>query len=162
MCWNWNCLGKLLIAKLFDYEMSIAHGWLIALYVLNQAKTWVDGCGGNSDILLLSNKDRKITRMPTADVTEMEQHFAEFDTYLRPVFLSAADRNISQAQFDERMKQFRLGMLTLRSKFMEFEEFAKHLFTLTGIPITSDNGSFPKGLPNQIPLNLRSLNHGLR
>ena len=138
-------LANSLIAKLFDYEMSIAHGWLIALYVLYQAKTWVDGCGGNSDILLLSNRDRKITRIPTTDVTQMEQHFAEFDVYLRPVFLSAADRNISQAQFDERIKQFRLGMLTLRSKFMEFEEFSKQLFTLTGIPITSDNGIIPQG-----------------
>lgn len=132
-------LANSLIAKLFDSSMSIAQGWLIALYILHQAKTWVDGCGGNSDILLLSNQDRKITRIPTTDVTQMEQHFAEFDIYVRPVFLSAADQNISQTQFDERIKQFRLGMLALRGKFMEFEEFTKHLFTLTGIPITSDD-----------------------
>ncbi len=128
-------LAKSLIAKLFDYKMSIAQGWLIALYVLYQAKTWVDGCGGNSDILLLSNRDRKITRIPTTEVTEMEQHFADFDIHLRPLFLSAADRNISQAQFNEGMTQFSLNMLGLRGKFMEFEEFARHLSELTGIAI---------------------------
>jgi 20S proteasome alpha/beta subunit len=131
-------LANSLIAKLFDYQMSIAQGWLIALYILHQAKTWVDGCGGNSDILLLSNSDRKITRIPTADVTQMEQHFADFDVYLRPVLLSVADRKMSQKQVDDRINEFRLGMLTLRGKFMEFEEFARHLYTLTGIPITDD------------------------
>jgi hypothetical protein len=137
-------LGRSLIAKLFNSAVSIAHGWLIALYVLYQAKTWVDGCGGNSDILLLSNRDLKITRIPTADVTEMEQHFADFDVHLRPMFLSAADRNISQAQFNEGMKQFSLNMLGLRAKFMEFEEFARHLSELTGIAIPTEDATSPK------------------
>jgi 20S proteasome alpha/beta subunit len=128
-------LAKSLMAKMFHHGLSIAQGWLIALYTLYQAKTWVDGCGGNSDILLLSNRDRKITRIPTSDITEMEQHFSAFDIYLRPVFLSAADRNISQAQFDEQIKQLRFGMLNLRGKFMEFEEFTKHLTDLIGHPI---------------------------
>jgi len=137
-------LAKSLIASLFDYGLSITQGWLIALYVLYQAKTWVDGCGGNSDILLLSNRNLKITRIPTTEVTEMEQHFSAFDAYLRPVFLSAADRNVSQSQFDDRIKEFKLGMLTLRGKFMEFEEFTQHLYALTGIPIPTDDGLIPQ------------------
>jgi 20S proteasome alpha/beta subunit len=127
-------LAKSLIAKFFDYEMSIAQGWLIALYILYQAKTWVDGCGGNSDILLLSNRNRKITRIPTTEVADMEQHFAAFDVHLRPVFMAVADRNISQTEVNDRIQQFRIDMLGLRGKFMEFEEFSKHLMELAGYP----------------------------
>lgn len=128
-------LAKSIMAKMFQPGFSIAQGWLIALYTLYQAKTWVDGCGGNSDIVLLSNRDRKITRIPTSDITEMEQHFSAFDVYMRPVFLSAADRNVPHDQFEEQIKRFRFGMLNLRGKFMEFEEFAQRLTDLVGRPL---------------------------
>jgi len=128
-------LGKSLAAKLFDYDLSITQGWLIALYILYQAKTWVEGCGGNSDILLLSHRNQKITRIPTTQVTEMELHFSAFDVYLKPVLVSAADRTITHPEFEEKIKGFRLGMLNLRSKFMEFEEFTKHLYELMGMPL---------------------------
>jgi 20S proteasome alpha/beta subunit len=141
-------LGKSLMAKFFDYGLSIAQGWLIALYVLYQAKTWVEGCGGNSDILLLSNRNQKITRIPTTDVTEMEDHFATFDVHLKPVFLAAADRNISQERFNGLMKEFSLGMLSLRGKFMEFDEFNRHLYDLMGVRIPSlDELTAPEPLP---------------
>jgi len=130
-------LAKSLIAKLFDSELSITQGWLVALYILYQAKTWVDGCGGNSDILLLSSRDLKITRIPTTEVTEMEEHFAQFDEYIGPVLRSTADRNMSQVEVNQLMKQFSVNMLTLRAKFMEFEEFAKHLWDLHGLSIPS-------------------------
>lgn len=132
-------LAKALMAKFFNYALSITQGWLIALYILYQAKTWVDGCGGNSDILLLSNRDRKITRIPTTEVSEMEEHFAAFDAYLRPVLLTVADRNTSQSDSNQIMKQFTINMLGLRGKFMEFEEFAKRLFDLHGLSIPGVN-----------------------
>jgi hypothetical protein len=137
-------LGKSLIAQLFDNSMTIRQGWLVALYVLHQAKTWVDGCGGNTDILLLSCQNKLITRIPTTEVKELEEHFDQFNAYVHPLFISAADRSTSQSRFDEQMKQFRLDMLALRGKFMEFEEFAKHLYALTGIPIPTDDGITPQ------------------
>jgi 20S proteasome alpha/beta subunit len=77
-------LGKSLIAQLFDGSLSVGQGWLVALYVLHQAKTWVDGCGGNTDILLLSNRNKAITRIPTTEVKDLENHFDQFNASVRP------------------------------------------------------------------------------
>jgi hypothetical protein len=126
-------LGKSLIAQLFDSSMSIGQGWLVALYVLHQAKTWVDGCGGNTDILLLSNRNKAITRIPTTDVKELENHFDQFNSYVRPIFVAAADRNVPHEKFEEGMKQFRIEMLGLRAKFMEYEDFLRRLCEITGM-----------------------------
>jgi 20S proteasome alpha/beta subunit len=126
-------LGKSLIGQLFDSSMSIAQGWLVALYVLNQAKTWVDGCGGNTDILLLSNKDKKVTRIPTTEVEDLESHFKQFDSFIRPLFLTVADRAVPHERFEQLVKQFRVDMLGLRGKFMEYEEFLRRLCEMQGI-----------------------------
>jgi len=74
----------------------------------------------------------------------MEEHFAAFDIHLRPIFLSVADRNVSQQQIDERMKQFSIDMLGLRAKFMEFEEFSKRLWELFGVPAPSSEITPPE------------------
>jgi hypothetical protein len=127
-------LGNSLIAQLFNPSMGIGQGWLVALYVLHQAKTWVDGCGGNTDILLLSSRDKLITRIPTTDVKDFENHFDQFNSYVRPIFVAAADRNVPHDKFEELMKQFRLNMHTLRGKFMEYEEFLRRLCEIQGVP----------------------------
>jgi hypothetical protein len=127
-------LGKSLIAQLFDGSMTIGQGWLVALYVLHQAKTWVDGCGGNTDILLLSNRNKGITRIPTDEVQDFENHFDQFNAYVRPLFVGAADKNVSHEQFDAIMKQFRLNMQLLRSKFMEYEDFLRRICEIQGVP----------------------------
>lgn len=127
-------LGKSLIAQLFESSMTIGQGWLVALYVLHQAKTWVDGCGGNTDILLLSNRNKAITRIPTSQVKDLENHFDQFNAYVRPIFLAAADQNIPHDQFDDLMRKFRLSMTTLRGKFMEYEDFLRRICGIQGMP----------------------------
>jgi 20S proteasome alpha/beta subunit len=141
-------LGKSLIAQLFDNSMSIARGWLVALYVLNQAKTWVDGCGGNTDILLLSNRDKKVTRIPTTEVEELESHFKQFNAFIQPLFVAVADRGVPHESFEQLVKQFRVDMLGLRGKFMEYEEFTRRLCELQGIQYP-----FPDTTPELFPPN---------
>jgi hypothetical protein len=127
-------LGKSLIAQLFTNSMTIGQGWLVALYVLHQAKTWVDGCGGNTDILLLSCRNKGITRIPTTEVKELEERFDSFNNSIRPLFVAAADRNVTHDKYEELVKKFRLDMLTLRGSFMEFEEFMHRLCDIQGVP----------------------------
>jgi 20S proteasome alpha/beta subunit len=136
-------LGKSLIGQLFDSSMNIAQGWLVALYVLNQAKTWVDGCGGNTDILLLSHKDKKVTRIPTTEVEDLESHFKQFDAFIRPLFITVADRNVPHEKYEQLIKQFRLDMLGLRGKFMEYEEFFRRLCDMQGVAYPF-SGSIPE------------------
>jgi hypothetical protein len=135
-------LGKSLIAQLFDGSMGIGQGWLVALYILNQAKTWVDGCGGNTDILLLSNRNKAITRIPTTEVEDLESHFKQFNSFIRPLFITVADQNVPHEKFEQLIKQFRVDMLGLRGKFMEYEEFLRRLCEMQGVAYP-----FPDSIP---------------
>jgi hypothetical protein len=127
-------LAKSLTAQLFDSGMPLSQGSLVALYVLRQTKRWVDGCGGNSDVLLLSDRNRAIERISTADVTTLESHFDEFNGCIYPLLIATADRLASDAEFKEVMRQFGIQMLGLRGKFMEFEEFYRRLCEVAGVP----------------------------
>jgi 20S proteasome alpha/beta subunit len=128
-------LGKSLIAQLFTRDLQLPQAGIVALYILHQAKTWVDGCGGNSDILLLSSKKLEWRRLPTEDVKELEKHFDDFSNAMRPILISAADRVLSNEAFDAEMKKFSRDMFALRSKFMEFGEFWKRLGEMYGIEL---------------------------
>jgi hypothetical protein len=145
-------MAKSLIAQLFDPGMNLAQGSLVAMHVLNQAKRWVDGCGGNSDVLMLSNQGRTIVRVPTDEVKTMEAHFDEFNNCIRPLFLAAPDGKVTHEQFEELVKKFRIDMLTIRGRFMEFEEFYRRLCDLHGValpdvtpePLVTDSSQSPK------------------
>jgi len=125
-------LAKCLTAQLFDPGMTLVHGGIVALYILNQTKRWVDGCGGNSDILLLSHRNRIITRIPTQDIKTLESHFDNFNEHLRPILVGCADGKMSQSAFEQAMKQFEFNMDSLRGKFMEFEDWAKGIYQRLG------------------------------
>lgn len=110
-------LGKSLIKQLFRPEMSIDEAALAALYVLHQAKRWVDGCGGNSDILLLTHEG-EILRMGTEWVTSLETHFDEFNRHLGPLRIACADRHKEPRDFDKIMDEFDYQIQRLRGKFV--------------------------------------------
>jgi len=118
-------LGKSLTEQLFNQDMSLEHAGLVAVYVLHQAKRWVDGCGGKSDILLLSN-DGTILRMSTEMVEHLEQHFDEFNSHLRPVLIACADREFDSKKFDEMMDDLDYQLRLLRGKFIS------SIFSLAG------------------------------
>jgi len=131
-------LAKSLTGQLFHDGLQLPQAGLVALYVLQQAKRWVDGCGGNSDILLLSDQGKKITRMPTADVTGMEAHFDMFNSAMRNVLIKVADASVPYSMISQVVKQFQLDMLALRGKFMKTKEFYLRLYELTGMPVPDE------------------------
>jgi 20S proteasome alpha/beta subunit len=131
-------LAKSLTAKLFSHDMTLVSASLVAVYILRQAKRWVDGCGGNSDILLLSDWDRRITRIPTSKVEELEKHFDDFDLRVLPVFLAAADATVTHQDYEKIMHQFAMDILALRGSFMDMNEFFRSLYQLAGIPMPKE------------------------
>lgn len=126
-------LGKTLIKRLHRFHMSLPHAVLIAIYILRHIKRGVDGCGGNSDIILLPNNGLTMTKFPTDEVRKLEEHFDKFDAAIRPVLISCADAQTEHKDFDRAMTDFAMAMLGLRGKFMEFEEFTRRLCELAGI-----------------------------
>jgi len=128
-------LAKSLIAQFWDRSMTLQETWIVALYVLYQCKEWVDGCGGNSDIILLSNHNRALTRIPTVDVQSLELHFETFASSIRPILVSCANSSVTPTQFDDLMRAFKIQILALRGKFMDHEEFWRRLGEEAGITL---------------------------
>ena len=110
-------LGKSLIKQLFKPEMTIDEAALAALYVLHEAKRWVDGCGGNSDILLLTH-DGQILRMGTEWIISLERHFDEFNQHLTPLRIACADRHKEHDDFDKILSEFDYHIQRLRGRFV--------------------------------------------
>ena len=110
-------LGKSLTQQLFTKDMTVEHAGLTAVYVLHQAKRWIDGCGGNSDIVVLSN-DGNILQMSTRMVDQLEKHFDEFNRYLGPILIGCADRDFDSTKFEEMMDDFDYQLRKLRGRFV--------------------------------------------
>jgi len=133
-------LGKSLIEQLFRSNLSLKQASLVAIYILHQAKKWVDGCGGNSDIILMSKDNLKWARLPTDEVKTLETHFDSFFEYMRPVLIAAADGTVLEPDFDRLLKDFcQRDMLSLRAKFMDTKEFFRRLSEATGIKLEIDD-----------------------
>jgi hypothetical protein len=131
-------LGKSLIGQLFNRSLTLTQTGLVAIYILNQAKRWVDGCGGKTDVLLLSDRDKKITRIPTDEVETLERHFNDFNGYIQPVLLAAADGAVSHAEYERVMHEFAGNLLGLRGKFMEMNEFFRVVYEKAGLPVPQE------------------------
>ena len=129
-------LGKSLTAQLFRSDTSLRQAALTALYILNEVKKWVDGCGGNSDIIILSRENLKWARFPTDEVSGLEKHFDQFIDYVRPILVAVADSTVKEGEFDILLKNFvQRDMLGLRSKFMSTKEFFKRVSDASGIQL---------------------------
>jgi 20S proteasome alpha/beta subunit len=109
-------LGKSLTKQIFKEDMTVEHAGLTAVYVLQQAKRWVDGCGGNSDIVVLSN-DGNVLQMSAGMVNQLEKHFDEFNRHLRPIIIACADRDVEDKKFNEMMDDFDYQLRRLRGRF---------------------------------------------
>lgn len=128
-------LAKNLIARLFDPSMSLAQTGIIAAYILHRVKTGVDSCGGKSDILLLSNRDKKIDRIQTKEIQTLEAYFEDFDSFIRPVLIAASDGTVSHDSYEKIMEDFRVNVLSLRGRFMEMDDFIRHLCEIRGLSV---------------------------
>jgi len=130
-------LANSLTSQVFVNLLPVSQGFLAATYILRQCKRWVDGCGGNTDIITMAASSLNLSRVPSIDVTELERHFDEFLTYFHPMLISIADSNFSESQIDEVVRQFRLNVLGLRGRFMQTEEFFRRLGEILGFKVNS-------------------------
>lgn len=119
-------LAQSLIDQYFSVDLSLRHASLVALYILRQAKRWVQFCGGNSDVLLLSNKSKEIKRIPTDQVKSLERHFDEFGEQLKPVLIACADIDFNPKDFETLLSRFSSNMHTLQGKIVS-DHFMQHM-----------------------------------
>lgn len=69
-------LAKSLIERFYNSFMSMDEALLAACYIMHQTKKWVDGCGGNTDLLISSVRKHNIfTTIGSRDIERVEEQF---------------------------------------------------------------------------------------
>jgi len=101
-------LGLYLADMLYDYRMSVKQGLFLAAYILRVANKYVTGVGGKSDIITITKADG-LKKAFGFDVSHLQDHFDEFDSYLSPLILAVPDvpdSNATELQQSESRKLF--------------------------------------------------------
>lgn len=88
-------LGHSLIEKLYNPFIDLDDLIIVACYIVFQAKKWVDGCGGNTDLLVLTDKLR--TGMSSNEIEALEKLFGQYDQACGHLLTAIANPNISNA-----------------------------------------------------------------
>ena len=118
---------KFLLQELYSSEMPIKHGILIANYLLETAKRYVQGCGGESRIATLDGQKIEI-RHPW-DVSSEGDLFSRLAANYRAVLLSIPDENITDEQFHNCIEWFTDEAWTWRSVMFEHRKENERLKT---------------------------------
>jgi len=82
-------------------------GWyeILAIYLLQQAKEYIDGCGGESHVLTL-RASGKISVVDPADVTLIARHINALDRNSSTVLMSTPDLKLTDEEMDGRIETF--------------------------------------------------------
>ena len=73
-------LGHSLIERFYNPFMALDEIIIAACYIVYQAKKWVDGCGGNTDLMVLTDEYR--IGMSSDDIKVIEGFFEEYDKWI--------------------------------------------------------------------------------
>jgi 20S proteasome alpha/beta subunit len=110
-------LARSLMDQFFDPELSLKQTGILAAYILRQAKRWGQYCGGNSDIAILSNSEKKTAGIPAETIKSLERHFDEFAVALKPVLINCADTSVDEKHFKAILGKFQSDMDVQQLKF---------------------------------------------
>jgi hypothetical protein len=108
--------------------MTIYEAIYMAIYALRRVKGFVQGCGGNSEILAIKDKPSflGLVSFTSDEIKEIEEDFDFFDQHLRPLLFAVADLEVSRSSFQQRLTHFggalkkrRAGKLRAHEREME-------------------------------------------
>jgi hypothetical protein len=119
-------------------KMSLKDVVPIAVHVLYQTKKYVDGCGGNSEFLVLHD-DGTVGSINFLDVSLGEQFSDFYDIVLRNIFLEASDGLASDADLREAVEYLYTSLQAHRDKVRQ----EKSLWEAVGKAL-SDREEIPK------------------
>lgn len=78
---------------------------ILAIYLLQQATEYIEGCGGDSHVLTLMASGR-INRLDPADVSLIANHISALDRNSSSVLMSSPDLKLSNEEFEGRIEIF--------------------------------------------------------
>jgi Proteasome subunit len=92
-------LARAIASELYSPRMGLKEATPMAAYILGMAKRHVDGCGGNSQILLIFNHTRSYEIITNLQVEVMEKAYTEFWRASRDLLLRYPDISVTQDDF---------------------------------------------------------------
>jgi hypothetical protein len=110
-------LAHSLIEKLYNPFLELDDLIITACYIAFQAKQWVDGCGGNTDLLVLTKELR--IGLSSDDIAALESIFAEFDGRYGNVLTAVTNPNIGQRKAATALQDMSHDLLTVRRLLMK-------------------------------------------
>ena len=122
-------LAKSLMERLYNPFLELADLVTIACYVTYQAKRWVDGCGGNTDLYVMTDKYRMGVR--SDDIEAMETLFARYDSLYDALLTASINPHATNSTISLLIARLRSELIQGRKKLMseqpELREFYKKI-----------------------------------
>jgi 20S proteasome alpha/beta subunit len=125
--------GRSMFQRYYRRDHTLIESYIVAAYVLHHAKRWVDGCGGKSDIFLLPNDSKTVTRLPSSEIESLEAYFDDLDTALRPLLTACPTEPANDARFKSELTTTNQNLWAARARFQEFEQVFKRLMNEAGM-----------------------------
>jgi hypothetical protein len=83
---------------------TIRQAELLGIYLIQQAKNWVDGCGGDTDVIILRSDGR--IEPSSKIIQSIEGRFGLLERHFSDVAVGFLDERISDEEFDRRLRRF--------------------------------------------------------
>ncbi len=94
-----------LLKRLHHETLSIPKGVLLATFLVSQSKTFDEGVGGQTSVVIV--RENGAWHDDADDVLSAEKRFTEFSQSIDKLVLAAPDMSITEAQFEEELDAFK-------------------------------------------------------
>jgi len=125
-------LGAQLLERHYNRKVSLFDAALISLYVLYHVKQWVDGCGGKTDIAIISKADGKMSFMPTDEVEKIEKYCGAYDDAIKGLLTATPRHPKDRAAFDAQVEAAKQRLVSARTAFQDWEDVMREVATQLG------------------------------
>jgi 20S proteasome alpha/beta subunit len=106
------------ITPLCPLSMTASQAARIGFYALSQVKRFVDGCGGQTEMVTFRENEPRFGYVPHSEESTriFEQTFAAFQEAARPILLSYDNVESNDDIFDRYLSEFAKNLKALRSR----------------------------------------------
>lgn len=104
--------------NLYKSDLPMSQCVLLSIHLVNLAKKYVGGVGGNTNILSITS-DGRVGIERIEDSKKQEQFFEQFNEALKDIFLFSPDTSIPNEQLDEKLELFIQTIKELRKGYFD-------------------------------------------
>lgn len=143
---KYDCIGSggflahYLVPRIFWHDkMALKDAANVAIHILRETKSYVEGCGGNSEFLAL-HKDGKFGRVENFDISSGEHISSGFMQAIRRLFIVAADLDTTPERMNQEYAMLRTTIDAYRRmKISERDRLEGFFKALSDTMVLADN-----------------------